>query len=130
MKKIIAVIAAFCCFMGLNAQGSKDDGELITRQKDVESGKLIKVTGVVKMYGNMPFAYPGIESIDGKKYSLVSGDSKLLKKVRECAGKEIVISGFINLPADENVKGFQMLKDGYLYVEGFELVKRSRKKKI
>lgn len=130
MKKIIAVLAAVCCFFSLSAQGNKDDAELIKKHQKSESGKKIKVTGIVKMYGNMPFSYPGIESVDGKKYSLVSGNPKLLKKVRECAGKSVVITGVVNLPVDENVKGFQMLKDGYLYVEEFELVKKAKKKKI
>ena len=126
MKKIITVISCMICFSILSAAGKNKN---TINSIEVENDYSIKVSGVVKMYGNMPFSYPGIETSDGKKYSIVSGNPKLLKKIRDCAGREIAVSGIVNRPVSDDVKGFQMLKDGYLYVEDYEVVKVSKKKK-
>ena len=126
MKKIITVISCMICFSILSAAGKNKN---TINSIEVENDYSIKVSGVVKMYGNMPFSYPGIETPDGKKYSIVSGDPKLLKKIRDCAGREITVYGIVNRPVSDDVKGFQMLKDGYLYVEDYEVVKVSKKKK-
>lgn len=126
MKKIITVISCMICFSILSAAGKNKN---TINSIEVKNSCSIKVSGVVKMYGNMPFSYPGIETSDGKKYSIVSGNPKLLKKIRDCAGREITVSGIVNRPVSDDVKGFQMLKDGYLYVENYEVVKVSKKKK-
>lgn len=126
MKKIITVISCMICFSILSAAGKNKN---TINSIEVKNSCNIKVSGVVKMYGNMPFSYPGIETPDGKKYSIVSGNPKLLKKIRDCAGREITVYGIVNRPVSDDVKGFQMLKDGYLYVEDYEVVKVSKKKK-
>ncbi|MCQ2585519.1 MAG: hypothetical protein MJ185_08005 [Treponema sp.] len=125
MKKLAVFLTVLFCFSGLFAAGKNNK----INSTDVENGKSIKVTGIVKMYGNMPFSYAGIETNDGKKYSLVSGDPKLLKKVRDCAGREIKITGVVNRPVEDDVKAFQMLKDGYLYIESYEVIKNKKKSK-
>jgi len=130
MKKIIALALSLCCISLVTAKAKNNDEiGVIIKPGQTETGRNVSVTGVVKMYGNMPFSYPGIETSSGKKYSLVSGDPKLLKKVRECAGKEVIITGVVNRPVEDDVKPFQMLKDGYLYIESYEVVKTSKKKK-
>lgn len=124
MKKlIIAALMAFS-LTGLFAQGTKDsESVLLLQQAEKE-----EINGVIEMYGNMPFAIPALKTTDGKHYTLVAGE-KVMKKLRECAGRRVKINGVINYPLKEDEMVFQFMEDGYIYVDSYEVIKPKKKDK-
>lgn len=124
MKKIILAALIACCITGLFAQGTKDSESLMLLSQAHKE----EVKGIVELYGNMPFAIPGLKTDDGKYYTLVSGE-KMMKKLRESAGRRIIISGVVNYPLKEDEMVFQLMENGYIYVDSFEVVKPKKKDK-
>ncbi|MCQ2597404.1 MAG: hypothetical protein MJ181_06090 [Treponema sp.] len=122
MKKTLIFTAFMCCILALFAKGKRDDIK----------GTYIEVEGVIQLYGNMPFAYEGLVTDDGKHYSLKGDSDKLKEKLIEFTGRRVKVTGYVALPEnnDENaIKPYDMLKDGYLYVEEIEKVKPPKKHK-
>jgi len=114
MKKFITLIALMGCISCLSALG----------KKDMNKDEIITETGVIQMYGNMPFSFPGIVTEEGKKYTISTDDKKLMDQVLKCAGKRVLVKGTVNYPENtENKKVFQMLKDGFFLIEEIEIVK-------
>lgn len=123
-RTIFALLLACGAVSCLFAQGKKDsnyDSELMIKEAAKET-----ITGVIAMYGNMPFAIPGLKTSDGKYYTLVS-DEKMMKKLKENAGRRVSIKGVINYPLEKDEMVFQLMENGYVYVDSFEIVKPKKK---
>lgn len=109
MKKTILLIsllfATFLCFAFSKA--------------DKNQKNLDQVTGLIRVYGNEPFTFLGIETEDGKLYS-IKADKKLTSELQSSQGNQIEIKGTIE-KAEENT--LNRLKDGFIIVSEWKLVK-------
>ena len=81
--------------------------------------KLDEVTGLIKVYGNEPFTFLGIETKDGKLYS-IKADKELNDELQKTQGNIIEIKGTIEKD-DENT--LNRLKDGFLIVSEWKVLK-------
>lgn len=115
MKRILLALLISVSCLSLFALGKKKN--------------TLPVEGVIMMYGNMPFAFPGLVTDSGEEYTLTTENKKLMKKIRENAGNRVYVYGSVLNSSEENGKVFQMLKDGFLEVKDLEKVKRKRIKK-
>jgi len=77
--------------------------------------KTTTIKGYVKIYGNEPFTYLGIETAEGKLYGL-KADEDLLLELTEKKGLEIELEGFIIKKDKENLNP-NALKDGVFEVQ-------------
>jgi len=78
------------------------------------------VTGYVHMYGSMPFAFPGIETEDGRLYTLVldkkrSGDLTL-GALQSLQGQRITLAGQLHTGRKDAASGINRLRDGEFVV--------------
>ncbi|MCR4821748.1 MAG: hypothetical protein K5873_02615 [Treponema sp.] len=71
--------------------------------------------GSIKYFGNAPFAFPGLECVDGYLYTLQveEGASFTLKDIEEAQGSLIEVTGSIE---KSNQLGPNTLKDGVFVV--------------
>lgn len=79
------------------------------------------VKGYIHVYGNEPFTYIGIETIDNKKYA-ISATEEEIAKLWKTQGSLVEIEGII-IPKEGDAKELNMLKDGKIEVSGWKLVK-------
>lgn len=109
MKKIIILISllfsAFLCFAF--SKPSKT-------QK-----KLDEVTGLIKVYGNDPFTFLGIETKDGRLYS-IKADKNLNDELQKTQGTLIEIKGTIE---NDEKNTLNRLKDGFFIVSEWKVIK-------
>ena len=83
----------------------------------------VKKTGVITMYGNEPFPFPGLDCENGEQYS-IKAEKDVLDTLRKTQGKKIEITGYIEKTKnDNNSISFEELKDGYLIVKEWKYVK-------
>lgn len=119
MKKLLVILTILVTSMSLFAKGRTDLGD-----------KYVEETGVIQMYGNMPFSYPGLVTEDGKKYTLKTTSEKTENKIKDLVGRRVTVIGVVDIPVSEDgqeIKAFQMLKDGFLWVDEIERVKTKKK---
>jgi len=85
------------------------------------------VTGHVHMYGNMPFSFPGFETEDGKRYTLVLDEKKsgtlTLKEFQTLQGQLVELSGVIHTGRDAEKAGINRLHDGEFVVYSYRIIK-------
>jgi len=109
MKKLIIfiyiLITTFLCFAF--SRPTKNTQELNV------------ITGIIKVYGNDPFIFIGIETDEKKQYTIQAEDN-VLKKLKNAQGEKINIKGIIE---NSEEKSFHKLKDGYLIVYDWDFVK-------
>lgn len=81
----------------------------------------ISVVGHIKFYGNAPFEYPGIETVDGKLYAVqVEEDSGiLLDDIKSTQGKMIELTGRVE--KKEKISVFS-LRDGTFVTNEFKIL--------
>ena len=104
LKKIfIAICAFFVCGTVIFAYGGNAEESQTT------------VTGYIKYYGNVPFEFPGFETVDGAVYTLrVAEDAKFtLKDVVQAQGYLIELTGTVD---SSQKNGLNVLKDGIFVV--------------
>lgn len=121
MKKTFIFTAVLCCVFALFARGKKD-----------YKGTYIEVEGVIQLYGNIPFAYEGLVTDDGRHYSLKGDSDKLKEKFAELTGRRVKVTGYVEAPENDGgevLKAYDMLKDGYLWVLDIDKVKPPKKAK-
>lgn len=82
--------------------------------------KYVKVTGYIHVYGNEPFTYLGIKTIDNKEYE-ISANEEQTSMLWKTQGTKIEITGII-LPKKET-REFNMLKDGKIEVAEWKEIK-------
>lgn len=129
MKKITLLAVFFCAIFSLHALGTNDSEtpEETSAENSVQA-ETTQIEGLVSLYGNEPFSFPGIETSEGLRYTLVTEDKLLEKKIRKANGRKIIANGIAYLPVKpEKVERFRMLKDGYFFVEDFEIIKPLKK---
>ena len=84
------------------------------------------VTGHVHMYGNMPFSFPGFETDDGKRYTLVLDDKKsgtlTLRELQSLQGQLVELSGVIHTGSDVKKAGINRLHDGEFVVYAYRII--------
>lgn len=106
MKKILALLLAlfFCqlCFsFGGKAPAS--------------------VAGHIKFYGNAPFEFPGIETVDGNLYAVQTDENSgiSLKEIEKTQGKMIELTGRIE--KKEKLSVFS-LRDGIFIANEYKIL--------
>lgn len=77
------------------------------------------VTGYIKVYGNEPFTFIGLETENEKQYSIKASDEVLIE-LRKAQGKKIEIKGTVEKSGKLSINE---LKDGYLIVLEWKVVK-------
>ena len=77
------------------------------------------VTGYIKVYGNEPFTFIGLETENDKQYTLKASD-QVLEELRKAQGKKIEINGTIEKSEKASMNE---LKDGNLIVLEWKVVK-------
>ena len=80
------------------------------------------IVGHINFYGNEPFAYPGVVTVEGLEYTLYvpEGSEFTLKDITANQGLMLEFKGRID---DSQKGGFQVLKDGVFVVEKFKVLK-------
>ena len=83
----------------------------------------VKKTGVITLYGNEPFSFPGLDCANGEQYS-IKAEKEVIEDLRKTQGKKIEITGYIeNEKSDQNTLVLDKLKDGFLIVKEWKYVK-------
>lgn len=84
------------------------------------------VTGYVHMYGNAPFSFPGFETEDGKRYTLVLDEKKsgtlTLKELESLQGQRVELRGVIRTGSDAVEEGINRLRDGEFVVYSYRVI--------
>lgn len=106
MKRIISFLSLSLLFSMMIFGASKNN-------------KSVSVVGYVKSYGNVPFNYPCIESLDGHIYTL-SYENK--SELFNTQGKKIQVDGELIKKSKKNEIGFMESKDGIINVKEFKIV--------
>lgn len=77
------------------------------------------VVGHIKYYGNVPFEFPGIETVDGYHYSIKveEGAEFTVKDITDASGYMLEFTGQIE-KSKENA--YEVLKDGVFVVSEFK----------
>ena len=78
------------------------------------------ITGYLQVYGNEPFTYLGIETIDKKQYAIKASKEEI-SKLWDSQGNLIEMTGII-IPSN-NQRLPDMLKDGKIEVVEWKIVK-------
>ena len=109
MKKNLLFLLLLCSF-GICFAFSKPD-----KAKDNST----TVTGYIKVYGNEPFTFIGLETENEEQYTIKASD-EILIELRKAQGRKIEIKGEI-----EKSEKFSLneLKDGNLIVIEWKIVK-------
>ncbi len=79
------------------------------------------IKGYIHVYGNEPFTYIGIKTIDEKEYK-IEAEVQVIAELRASQGNMIQITGIIINPETESLE-FGMLKDGKIIVTEWKYVK-------
>ena len=79
--------------------------------------KRVVVKGYLKFYGNEPFAFLGVETIDGKQYRIVAENEQQLSELQ---GYLLKIEGTVKKNSKKNLS-FDSLKDGTLTVDSYSV---------
>ena len=79
--------------------------------------KRVVVKGYLKFYGNEPFAFLGVETIDGKQYRIVAENEQQLSELQ---GYLLKIEGTVKKNSKKNL-AFDSLKDGTLTVDSYSV---------
>ena len=82
--------------------------------------KIQTITGFIHVYGNEPFTYLGIETIDKKQYAIKASKEEI-SKLWDSQGQKIEITGII-IPSN-NQRLPDMLQDGKIEVCEWKFVK-------
>lgn len=106
MKRIISFLGLSLLFSMMIFGASKNN-------------KSVSVVGYVKSYGNVPFNYPCIESLDGHIYTLSYEDKSELFNTQ---GKRIQVEGELIKKSKKNEIGFKESKDGTINVTSFKII--------
>ena len=107
MKRIISFLGLSLLFSMMIFGASKNN-------------KSVSVIGYVKSYGNVPFNYPCIESLDGRIYTLAYEDKSELFNTQ---GQMIQVDGELIKKSKRNEIGFMESKDGTINVAAFKIMK-------
>ncbi|MBR5866599.1 MAG: hypothetical protein IKZ04_01685 [Spirochaetaceae bacterium] len=111
MKKFFfCILFAMICISMIFGMAKKDKSETEYTQ--------IKVTGLVKIYGNEPHIFVGFTALDGTEYSLVANKTEL-KKLKKMQGILLEISGNLASVSESKGLGLYQLKGGTIYVKSF-----------
>ncbi|MBO4731670.1 MAG: hypothetical protein J5597_02515 [Spirochaetaceae bacterium] len=79
--------------------------------------KKVVVRGYIKFYGNEPFAFLGVDTVDGKQYKIVVENEKQLSDLQ---GYLLKIEGTVKKNSKKN-PAFDSLKDGTLTVDSYSI---------
>ena len=79
--------------------------------------KKVVVKGYISFYGNEPFAFLGIDTVDGKQYKIVAENEKQLSELQ---GYLLKIEGTVKKNSKKNLS-FDSLKDGTLTVDSYSV---------
>ena len=79
--------------------------------------KRVVVKGYLKFYGNEPFAFLGIETLDGKQYKIVAENEQQLSDLQ---GYLLKIEGTVKKNSKKSF-AFDSLKDGTLTVDSYSV---------
>lgn len=106
MKKFLISLLVLICGAGVFAFGGKAPASVV---------------GHIKFYGNAPFEYPGIETVDGNLYAVqVEEDSGVsLDEIKSTQGKMIELTGRVE---KQNKFAFNSLRDGIFVVSEFKIL--------
>ena len=111
MKKFFfCILFAMICISMIFGMAKKDKSETEYTQ--------IKVTGLVKIYGNEPHTFVGFTALDGTEYSL-KADAAELKKLKKMQGILLEISGNLASATEIKGSGLYQLNGGTIYVKSF-----------
>lgn len=81
--------------------------------------KKTSIRGYIKVYGNEPFAYLGIETTDGKQYKLEYSEQKELYPLQ---GQLVIFEGIIKKSYSLKKKlELNSLKDGTFIVDSYSI---------
>lgn len=77
------------------------------------------VIGHIKFFGNAPVEFPGLETDDGKLYTIqvAEGAKFTLKDITAAQGNKIELTGIID---DSQKIGLNVLKDGVIVVTAWK----------
>lgn len=106
MKKIVALfLILFSCALSFGFGGNAPTS----------------IVGHIKFYGNAPFEYPGIETVDRKLYAVqVEENSGIsLKEIEETQGKMIELTGRVEKKEKRSVFS---LRDGTFVASEFKIL--------
>ncbi len=81
-----------------------------------------KAVGTICYYGNVPFEFPGFNTVDGFVYTIqvAEGASFSLDDITKEQGNLLEFTGKIDA---SNIGGYNVLKDGVFIVSDFEVLK-------
>lgn len=86
---------------------------------------IVEIEGTIHSYGNAPFNYPGIVTVDGKNFA-VYGNIELKQLLLEHQGELLKFEGYIINREDDPVFA---LKDGSFEVVKWKSATKKNKKK-
>ena len=104
---IMLLMSLSCLCFGFSKAGKSSKG-------------LTEVSGFIHVYGNEPFTFIGIETTDGKQYTL-KADKDILIELQASQGNKIEIKGTVEKNKDKNKASINELKDGNLTVLEWKL---------
>ena len=99
-KKYLFYLLEFCICMLFLCSFSKNNTKI--------------VKGYITVFGNDPFAFIGIQTLDKKEYAIISNDD-IYKELWNVQGKTVEIEGNIT-KSKKDIKEPGMLKDGKIEV--------------
>lgn len=113
MKKFLLIILSFSLIVSCISAKEKKN------KKD-----LIQMEGLIQMYGNEPFSYPGLKTTENKYFSLLSENKKINDKILKNSGHKVLVWGeYESEVSDKSKLGFQKLKDGFFVVKKIKVIK-------
>lgn len=78
--------------------------------------KTVVVEGHIKVYGNEPNTFLGIETVDGRQYKIVYEDELELSELQ---GQKVMLEGTVKKNSALKKNSFDYLKDGTLTVDSY-----------
>lgn len=80
------------------------------------------IRGYVKIFSNEPFSFPGIETEDGKKYTIIA-DEKVREEMYMIQGYLVDFTGRISTENKLNKQQDQKLSNGYFELDSWKVYK-------
>ncbi|HAH63775.1 MAG TPA: hypothetical protein DCL73_16940 [Treponema sp.] len=84
------------------------------------------ISGYVHMYGNAPFSFPGFETDNGKRYTLVLDEKKsgtlTLEELESLQGQRVELHGAVRTESGAVEAGINRLKDGEFVVYSYKVI--------